>query len=202
MLFRSFESKLEEAKNTAMRFGEFKLAKELSSKIAREDIILIDGPLDLNNPIAEELIDSLFKSDRTIMGICKTSRMATETGRSLLGYLNQVTKDIDSPWYYKIPNEEGKYIAKLHKGSDYCYRVDMNRFDKEALKLLAFYSSDPVILGYPYPLYRADKVARIRDVEEKRERMKIRKLEKEHPSLKFDVKATSMHEELDKRRGY
>lgn len=201
-----FDEKLEEVKDTAMKIGEFKLARELVNKAEPGNLILIDGLLRSKNEEADQVIKEAAgearKKNVNVIGLSKTSRIGTTTNRSLLGYLNQINKNLESPWFYEIPNRENNYILKLHKDAKYCYGAEMNRFDKTTLQLLAYYSSDPVILGYPYPLYRVDKTARLRDIEEDNEKLKLEELKKNYPSLKFDTLATSMHEELDSRRSY
>lgn len=201
-----FDKKLEEVKDTVMKIGEFKLVKEVFEEAEPGDLILIDGLLRSKNEEAnhlmEKLIEKAKKKEVIIIGLSKTSRIGTTTNRSLLGYLNQISEDLEGPWFYEVPNRTGNYILKLHGDAEYCYRAEVSQFRESSFQLLAYYSSDPVILGYPYPLYRVDKTARLRDIEEDREKLRLEEIKEDYPSLKFDTLATSMHEELDSRRSY
>ena len=66
--------------------------------------------------------------------------------------------------------------------------------------VLAYFSRDPEIVGYPYPLIKVDKIARVKEDEKKMENNKIKLMaKKEGLILDYDENAAIMHSLLDKR---
>jgi hypothetical protein len=171
---------------------EQKLVFDLAKKLGKDDIILKDGLLPEGLPASPIFI-----------GIAKSSRLRTETGRSLLGWINELAaKQLPNKrWYQRI--SDGEVIVKLHEKSPLCYRAQIrNSADQErTIASLAYFSSDPELIGYPYPLLKADKVARFRDGERLFERNRTRSLAKRMGInfIDFDESSTITHDLLDER---
>ncbi|MCD6575734.1 MAG: hypothetical protein J7K73_01080 [Nanoarchaeota archaeon] len=178
--------KIDELQNDARDILERKMINEIAEK-EKDAIILSDGLQNL--------------SPRNVASICKTSRLKTKNGRSLIGYLNEFTKDKykDKLWYYTI--SEGEYIVKFHTRSKFCYKVTTkNKEVNNLFGAIAYYSTDPEILGYPYPLLKVDKIVRLREDEKQFDNHKLKLLAKqEGVNLEFDENSMIMHDLLDKR---
>ncbi|MCD6547189.1 MAG: hypothetical protein J7K22_01395 [Nanoarchaeota archaeon] len=175
---------LEDAHNDVRTFLEAKEVKELYSKTSADDIILVDGPTEVLK--------------KNIVGVNKTSRLRAKSGRSLIGLINEFgSKKLKGKmWYYEIGNNE--YIVKLHPKSKFCYKI--TALSKELFGVLAYFSRDPEIVGYPYPLIKVDKIARVKEDEKKMENNKIKLMaKKEGLILDYDENAAIMHSLLDKR---
>jgi NurA-like 5'-3' nuclease len=109
----------------------------------------------------------------------------------------------------KMPNEKWVYsdsdltIVKFHEKSGFCYRLEAPKKDNliKTIGVISYYSKDPEILGYPYPLLKADKVARVKDFEKEMENAKVKMLAKSLGKnfIETDEKSTIMHSLLDKR---
>ncbi len=180
--------KIEEVQNEIRRYLEWKKIEELSEKITSNDVILADGFFEK------------IKNEHNIVFVCKTSRLRSKSGRPLLSCLNDVSKESikNEKWMYKI--SENEYIVKFHEKSRFCYKVSVKNLNniEYLLGVVAYYSKDPEIIGYPYPLLRVDKIARIRNDEKKTENRKL-KNNKFGKFLVSDEDAAIMHELLDKR---
>jgi len=178
-------------------FSELKLARKMAGS---GDIVIIDQLL-----YSESCPDIIKKAQQetikeNIVGIAKTCRLRTRRGRSLIGYLIENAKE-NTKWFYKV-GERGKIIdliVQYHKNSKNVFRTQMakNADVEKILGILSSYSKDPMLLGYPYPLIKADFVARIPDYERRSERIKfeIERLE----SLNYEITSRDFHEELDRR---
>ncbi len=181
-----------------MKIMEWKKCLELSGK---EEMILMDSSLEPSNRFEEELISQCRESNSTIVGFCKTSRMRTNSGRSALGAINQLSGTMERWYYFPIFSDEKSqytYIAKLNKMSNYCYKVQLFKQDNRVFERLAYLSSDSEIAGYPYILAKADKVARVNSYEESRTKKAFGSYLKKSP-LEFDIMSNSFHQELDTR---
>ena len=146
-----------------------------------ENIVLLDSRL---KPIEKWEIE-LLKKMKNVVGISKTTREGIN-GRSFIGILYSHP----GTWYSKI---EDLTFAKFHEKARHIYLVDGK---EELFPYICYYSNDPEILGYPYPLIRVDKIARIQSDEKRRLNFKIKqKLGK----LKDDILSQDMHSLLDER---
>ncbi|HDQ59790.1 MAG TPA: DNA double-strand break repair nuclease NurA [Candidatus Woesearchaeota archaeon] len=217
-------SKIDELPNIFRSVLEWKCVEELI-KIGRSgDIVLVDSSLVAASKPQFDLINRLGKmaveKGIVIMGVSKTSRLRTNNGRPILGYLNELgSKATKSRWYYSPIFYRGQttnrefgetYVVKFHNRCEFCYRVDLEKefsldLDPKRLQELfgtvAYYSRDPELLGYPYPLLKVDKIARVRDDEKNKENRDIKLLARDLgiEFVEFDEKSTSMHDLLDKR---
>jgi hypothetical protein len=148
--------------NIARRFAELNLAKKF-----KNEIIILDGSLELKYQGEQELLEELYKND--IIGISKTCELFTDKGNSAFSLLRDLQPK--NEWYcYPIVKSKEKYdtlFVKLNEKSDYIFRIDFSCLEKleKILSLLKSNSKDPIFLGYPYGLIEADKFARISNKE-------------------------------------
>ena len=124
-----------------------KMEFDLISKINAE-IILIDG------------VPSSLK--KGIVGISKKSSL--KIGNSPFLYLVKKYGDKimgEKRWYYKI--DETKYAVKFHPYSKFAFRVDA--IDEQSFSKIAYFCNEIGIIGYPYPLAIAHRLAEIKKEE-------------------------------------
>ncbi|MBN1923241.1 MAG: DNA double-strand break repair nuclease NurA [Nanoarchaeota archaeon] len=199
--FNAYE--IDEVPSKIMKILEWKTCRDLCNK-GKKLFIMMDSPLEADNKVEEEVIRHVSESDNTVIGFCKTSRMRTTKGRSLLGVINGLSDKLKSWYYYPLyENEEGvnTFILKLNKISRFSHKVQMFAKENDFIKnfeVLAFFARDSETLGYPYPLVKADKIARITNFE-KRKEMNIFERELKKTDLINDTYSQSFHAELDKR---
>mgnify|MGYP001429051922 CR=1 len=150
--------------NLIRRNLELELATQL------QGITFIDGSLEHHHP--EE--PSLEKSNnKTIYGLSKTaSFLFSEQGEYtslILSPHSFIYTPFTSTTHYNI------HIVKLHPQSDYLFRLDIPQTStpKEIANLLVSFSTDSTFLGYPYPLIKADDLARITNEEAESQRTRI-----------------------------
>lgn len=198
--------------NRVMKISEWKYANELLTKIIN-GVVVMDSLLMEDFPhhakYMKKALDAAVNKGLMVVGVSKTSRLTTSSGRPLVSYLNQAGPE--KAWAYKIPHQKESprmygedYAVKLHPKSKYVYRVqfekrmhDSKGFQKP-LSVLAYYSKDPEVLGYPFPLYSVDKLVRLGHVEKKEDLWKIMMHEWEYKFLKDRV-ASDFHRVMDRR---
>ncbi len=203
------KNSIDEMPAKVMKLLEWEECLDLLKKIDK-GIILMDSGFQPDNKTEEEIIKRIkklsIKKKVRIIGFCKTSRIRTNTGRSFLGVLKKISEERNNPWIYhpvfKEKDEDYETgIVKMNNRGKYCNKI--NFFEKKNilkyLNNLTFYSSDKELLGYPYPLLKADKLGRVSDYEKKSE---LRRFKLTHGSKELinDLLSQSFHEELDKRR--
>ena len=199
--------KFEDAPSEVRKILEYMTAIEIVKDLEIGDTILLDSLLKPDYDFQKEILNDLIrKADEkgvSLLGIAKTSRISTRSGRSFIGLLNEVGSD-EFPWYYHpISDEKTKYkdlVAKFHAKSKYCYRCNLLG-NMNALVTAVFYSNDAELLGYPYPLLRADKIGRITSHEKEAERRNISVTAKRMglENIDYDILSQDMHSRLDKR---
>ncbi len=172
------ERNIEKLVGEIRKFLEFKKAAE------QDSLTLIDNQIKVVEGWEEDII-SKFKR---VVGIPKTTR-ASINGRSIIGVLSK----FPGRWYTKVNDQ---IFAKLHENSKYVYKIDLKNIDEKVLGVIAYFSSDPELLGYPYPLLKVDKVARIGNFEKKALMEKAKALLGE---LSQDLLSQDMHQKLDER---
>ena len=180
------KKEIEDLPNEARKILEKEMLHELSKRFP-DSIILADGHQEVE--------------DDNVISICKTSRAKTKSGRSLIGQLNEIgeKKMNGQAWMYRVDANE--YVVKFHGASKFAYRViSKNKNLKELLSYIAFYSRDPEIIGYPYPLLKIDKIVRLRDDEKISENRNFKlAASKAGLKLEHDEMATLMHKFMDER---
>ena len=188
-----------------MRLMEFRTALNLLDSLPRGSILLIDGLLDAETPEQEAVIRELeFKSKTlgiNVLGVAKTFRHAID-GQSVIGALIKAKPDMK--WCYRPVKGSSNFVVKLHERARFAYAISsFNHTDMSVvLPVLVFYSRDPGLIGYPYPLLRVDADARISGFEKKLEENKLRitcKKEK-FDFVDFDTRSTSMHSIMDSQK--
>ncbi len=168
----------------ARRFLELRHAKESIENLSENSLIVLDGSLQctLTNEqkYFNEMIETAKKNNVLVMAVSKTNNLLTDTGASVESVLLNMSKNIQSHsiskksmWYYSplISVSEESYNAnifmvKLHKNSKHIFKLEISKefghinYSK-VIGCLAYNSGDPVFLGYPYGLIKADDVARV-----------------------------------------
>jgi plasmid stability protein len=180
------KEEIEDIPNEARKILEKEMIAELSKKFP-DAIILADGHQEIEG--------------ENVVSVCKTSRAKTKNGRSMIGELNEVGEKLmkNKGWFYQISEKE--YVVKFHGASKFAYRVLLNtKKVKEVLSHIAYYSRDPEIIGYPYPLLKIDKIVRLRNDEKISENRNLKLSASKHGiSLEHDETATLMHKLMDER---
>ncbi|MBR9677868.1 MAG: DNA double-strand break repair nuclease NurA [Nanoarchaeota archaeon] len=204
--------KISDIVSRVMKISEWKYAYELLTKII-DGIVLMDSLLMEDFPhhakYMRPAVDAAIEKNLMIVGVSKTSRLGTNTGRPLVSYLESIGPE--SAWAYKIPSKGSSsrmfgvdYAVKFHSMSKHVFRVQFEKnvheklSPKKALSLMAFYSKDPEMLGYPFPLYSVDKLVRLGHMEKRDEKWKIIMHEGEYKFLK-DCSASDFHGSMDRR---
>jgi hypothetical protein len=147
------------------RFAELRLASKISDSLNYEDIVILDGNLKINYKNESKYIKNLKNKKTLFCSLSKTFRAFNNKGGSFSGNLNQLTNELDYPWYFKI--EDNKYAVKLNKNSKYLFEFEIlnNINPTNILSSLISNCNDAVFPGYPYGLILADKFARISNQE-------------------------------------
>lgn len=177
-----------------MRLTEHKIAFEIA-QTHRNMIIALDGALTtsfpeellLNEklPSIADIILTCEKNNNILIGVSKDSRThylskyltdetfihyATE-GKSERAYVK-----IDKP----IENELGDmYFVKLHPNAPKWFRIDLGNPRNnpgKVFEIIANYARNQILIGYPFPLAEAHKVA-----------VTIRQFRNLHEQLLFDI---------------
>lgn len=181
--------------------SELLLCMDLLDNI-KEGVILLDMLLVPEDGIQKNYFNEILKKAKEknipIIGIAKTSAFSFGK-RTLVSLLNQ--KNVKGCWYCVVSKGKiNNLIVKFHAKSKYVYHIQMpNWVDiNEVMPLIGFYSSDPTVLGYPYPLVRADKIARISEFEKRMEKRKIKDLMRKFDFLSYDIRNKDFHSKLDK----
>ncbi|MDD5053959.1 MAG: DNA double-strand break repair nuclease NurA [Candidatus Nanoarchaeia archaeon] len=191
--------KIEELPSKIMKYFEWVECIERNE----ECLFLMDSPLNAETAFEKEVIKKALEKKKNVVGFCKTSRARTVNGRSLLGVINFLGPK-NSEWvYHPIFENEGDvktFVSKLDSATNFCYKVEVPQYSdfKSVFKFLSFFSKDSEILGYPYPLFVADKVARVNSFEKKRELFNIENELKKN-GLFFDALSGSFHSHLDSK---
>lgn len=188
-----------------MRLMEFRTALDLVGSLPRGSILLIDGLLEAETPEQEAVIRELeFKSKSfgiNVLGVAKTFRHAIE-GQSVIGAL--IRDKPDKKWCYKPVKGSDYFVVKLHERARYAYAISAFKHTDMSvvLPVLVFYSRDPGLIGYPYPLLRVDADARISGHEKRLEENKLRiNCKKEKMDfVEYDTRSTSMHSIMDSQK--
>jgi len=191
--------KIEELASKIMKYFEWQEC--LNQKT--DSLILMDSALNAETEFEKELVDKVLEKKISVIGFCKTSRIRTINGRSLLGVVNSISPKKTAWFYYPIFENEKiikSFIAKLDDSSKFCYKVELPNYSnpEKIFSILRFFSKDSEMPGYPYPLFKADKLARINSFEKKKELYNIENELKKN-DLFFDALSNSFHSELDNR---
>jgi hypothetical protein len=199
--------KFEDAPSEVRKILEFMTTIKVLDELKSGDVLLIDSLLKPDHGFQEKIIDEMIqkaeKKNVHLLGVAKTSRLSTKSGRSLIGLLSEAGMK-PFPWYYyPISDEKTDFkdmVIKFHPKSKYCYRCNLIG-SEIALSTATMYSNDAELVGYPYPLLRADKIARISSYEKEADRRNLsitaRKMGLD--KIEYDILSQDMHARLDKR---
>ncbi len=197
--------KFEELHNYVRKHLELKTALKKINELGRDETLLIDGlfkcDANENKDLMKKLLISAEKKRINLVGLAKTSRIYTKNGRNVMSLVKRRADELGlKEWVYSLGKNE--FIVRLNKISDYVFRMNCIGNLKEILEVLSFYSQDLTIPGYPYPLIRADYVARISKNEVRQEKNKFRILLKKQGLKDFvqDLLSQDFHRKLDERR--
>ncbi len=196
---------LSEAVPIIMRTLEYEQALKESLTMNEGSLLLIDGLIQAETNDQERLINQLEVETKrrgvNVIGLAKTFRHSIN-GRSIIGRL--IKNKPTSKWFYAPIKGSDCYIIKLHDKASYAYAF--NSFNhtniEESIAILNYYSKDPEIIGYPYPLLKVDRVARINSYERLIEGNKLKIICKKQgiDFIKFDQLSTNMHSLMDKQK--
>ena len=198
---------IDEMPAKVMKLLEWNACLELLKK-SDSGMVLMDSGFNPDNKDEEKIIGMVkslsLKKNIPVIGFCKTTRMATNTGRSFIGVLSKMSSGLKKPWfYYPVFENEKNYstgIVKMNFLGKYSYKINFwGNNVLSALNELTFYCNDKELLGYPYPLLKADKLGRVSDFETKSEFRRF-KIQNAGNELLEDLKSQSFHSELDRRR--
>ncbi|RMF54822.1 DNA double-strand break repair nuclease NurA [Candidatus Woesearchaeota archaeon] len=190
------------------KFLELSFATEIAKTLCKDDIIILDGPLQSKITNEEKfwkpLLAAAEQKNVILCGLCKTCELMTKKGNSLIASISHLApKKI---WYYhpvvSITNENHPaelILAKLHKNSKHTFRFEIFKKQKDkigyVLSNLSMNSKDPLFLGYPYGLIDADKHARITSAEKNYLTMRLKSAQKK---LEDNINALNAHDILNK----
>lgn len=197
-------TKIEDVPNFIRSLLEWKTALEVANKLERGDFLVMDSSLIVQNQHQNEAIKKVIavceKNGINLIGVSKSSRKCFANGRSVLGFLNSFGKKnlAKERWYVSFEND---YYARLHPLSKFCYKIHFKGDEKKIFSALAYYANDAEIPGYPYPLIRADQIARVSEDEKKLENINIKNLARnlKYDFVELDEYSTIMHDFLDER---
>lgn len=158
------------------------------------ELVLYDGAL--ISPY-KDIKENVRDLENPIAGICKKTKV-TLLGK---GIPDTMTIKNSGKWYYKVDITLKKYewhligdvyIAQLHE-KGHPFRIDLVNGDESIFSRLAYFATNPLCFGYPYPLLEAHRLVCLDDKKEAFKNI-LRKVmfEKE---LKNEYFAGIMHED-------
>lgn len=177
--------------NVARRFTELATAAHVAGEV---DYVMIDGTLEQTLTNENSYLKKLPKN---VCALAKTSTIFTTTGNAATAALDELSPQ--TAWNYPLTTEEDRTTSfvKLHQKSDRIFRFE-TLGNSNILPLLAAQSTDPLFLGYPYPLIWADKNARISNHEAAMLKTQLlARLGKDEKKIKKYLDATNAHDILD-----
>ena len=196
-------------------FAEWKLTDEVLPKLNKGDVLLIDGSLRATVAIPDNYLEEITRraseNGVILVGVSKSTTLYWGDKSPLLPAVvkRAQTQGIEHPWYSKIGDLKREleqshwfgtvYIAKFKASSDFAFRVDVNRLQQqseaETFGILSHLSSDPVILGYPYPLAATHQSVRIHptEIEDIRYRLQRKALESGITESDWDLLFKDFH---------
>ncbi len=164
------------------RLEELNMAKNVARGNGKNSMIVLDGSLQCTfkgeQRLMQDLMEACKENENLLMSLAKTDNMLTDSGKSVISELKRMSKGIsDKMWYYHplVRYDDPSYPAdisycKLHRSSRFVFRAEISTaFENVSLDRvfgeLAITSGDPVFLGYPYGLIKADELARVTNTE-------------------------------------
>lgn len=184
------------------RILELEAARLHVANLTQGALVVIDGTLESRTDREKAALDKLFKSSQCLpVGIAKTTDMGFDTGLSVFDVLHRYEEG--GLRYAKVGEHDGvaTYVTRLHEHSRYWFRIDIAArpgIDPERiLGQLATLSNDGAFLGYPYPLIKADLLARVSNAEAGQLRTELLH---RHPEMQALERQAQVHAVLDTMR--
>jgi hypothetical protein len=155
---------------------EFEMAEKVSN-IYDNTIIAIDGGLARRSEAPfKEHIDitarNCVRNSSAFVGIVKgTSKSSFDTMFRDEVYIEAIArkKNVEGCWYIEIPGDVKLRYAKLHPFAVQPFRIDINektinpktwcQSTESIIKSIAYYASNELCLGYPFPSAEAHQLA-------------------------------------------
>jgi hypothetical protein len=155
---------------------EFEMAEKVSN-IYHNTIIAIDGGLARRSeaPFKEHIeitVRNCIRNSSAFVGIVKgTSKSSFDTMFRDEVYAEAIArkKNIEGCWYIEIPGDVKLRYAKLHPLAVQPFRIDINektmnpktwcQSTESIIKSIAYYASNELCLGYPFPSAEAHQLA-------------------------------------------
>jgi NurA domain len=163
---------------------EYWVALKATERLGHSDLLVLDGALRVNHashePVLVQLIRTCAKKGIHLCAVTKRTAITWDGGLPLVpGALSLArAHSIAPPWILRV-REEGldltpyrqwrhgaTCVAALHPRSSLAFKIDVpeptdDAALKETVSLLAGWSDDCRVTGYPYPLLDAHRTARI-----------------------------------------
>ncbi len=188
------------------------LETSMAERTPDEDFIVRDGSLEANTTHEAKIRRDLPEGVKNrSFGLAKTTQTTTTRGKNACTSLLQ--KADRREWLYQTELEinnklmKGEvFFVKLNPHSEYVFRLDapLEAEEEGVLELvetLKEHAKDPVFLGYPYGLIKADREARVPHREAVRLRTKLMsKAGKKRKDIERVLKTSNAHDILDSIR--
>ncbi len=193
--------KFEEIIGYVRKYLELKTGLKKLKEMKNGETLLIDGllacELEENKKIVKKMIEIAQKNKINLVGFAKTTRML-KNGRNYLSIVKNTGDELGlKKWVYAL--NENEALVKLNENSNRVFRIQYFGDLKNISEILCFYSRDKSILGYPYPLLKADLTARISRREAKSEKNRTILFLKKMglKEVEQDLLSQDLHKKLD-----
>ncbi|MBI2140311.1 hypothetical protein HYU14_05275 [Candidatus Woesearchaeota archaeon] len=175
------------------RCFELELAKEVLPSLSPGSALLLDGNLAAKSLQEKASMDSLKEkaagSDMILAALAKTNSQLTGKGKSIIPSIRALAPK-GAAWCYPLSAHDGtltgphthnidtaQFLVRLHKNAQYIFRLELAGINPQntiqdsqlprVCQLLCSQSKDPILLGYPYGMIEADRLARVSNSESK-----------------------------------
>tara|TARA_Y100000034_G_scaffold22546_2_gene25998 strand:+ start:5136 stop:6161 length:1026 start_codon:yes stop_codon:yes gene_type:complete len=172
MMFGGKRVEISQVGDLIRTLSEIKLAKDITQELHEQDIIVLDGNLEIDKTHKFEYFKELYESAPkiNICALSKTCNIITNKNRSIVPAIFDLKPEQNEFYYHPLHKSEQEYdttFVKLNKNSDYLFRLDFSKQSniKIIMQALKNNSNDFTFPGYPYGLIVADKFARISNKE-------------------------------------
>jgi hypothetical protein len=182
---------IERVASMARRFSEWEFSKHIINlELDENDVIVRDGSLQTSLPkeriYTQNAMETAKKKKVIFSGLSKTSALSTSTGLSVISsvqrFADECKIDLNTWCYGPIIQAKSEthravvMVVKLNKCADRPFRFeifDENLFNEgkltdgmlDVVSALVTNSNDFSFPGYPYGLYDADRLARVKNEE-------------------------------------
>jgi hypothetical protein len=163
---------------------EYWVALKAAERLGRSDLLVLDGALRVSHashePVLVQLIRTCAKKGIHLCAVTKRTAITWDGGLPLVPAALSLAKSlsIPPPWVLRVgeqgldvtPYRQWRHgaacVAALHPRSLLAFKIEVpeptdDAALKETVSLLAGWSDDGRVTGYPYPLLDAHRTARI-----------------------------------------